>query len=84
VRRELASEVAQRIFTKNFKLETDRLDPLVQVLGRISALVKAELNDEVFGRPLLSCVKVHLFRKVRYRTKLRLPDVTVNNSLAKE
>ncbi|MDR1014411.1 MAG: ATP-binding protein [Coriobacteriales bacterium] len=83
-RRELASEVARRIFTKNFKLETDQLDPLVRVLGRISALVKAELNDEAFGRPLLSCVKVHLFRKVRYGTKLRLPEATVNNSLAKE
>jgi hypothetical protein len=83
-RRELASEVARRIFVKNFQVETNRIDPLVRVLGKISALVKAELNDEPFDRPLLSCVKVHLFRRILYGTKLRVPKKTMDNSLAKE
>jgi DNA helicase HerA-like ATPase len=83
-RRELASEVARRIFVRHFKAETDRLDPLVEVLGRISSLVKDELNDESFDRPLLSCTKVHLFRRILYGTKLKVPKKTIDNSLTKE
>ena len=43
-----------------------------------------ELNDEHFDRQLLSCVKVYLWRHIKYDTKLTIPPSVVTNSLTKE
>ena len=82
-RRILAREIARRIFVKNFKAGTTDFDPVKKVFGQITNLVKAELNDEPFSKELLSCVKVHLWRRIRYGTKIPVRDVQIMNSLEK-
>lgn len=82
-RRILAREIARRIFVKNFKPETKDFEPVKKVFGQITNLVKAELNDEPFSKELLSCVKVHLWRRIRYGTKIPVRDVQIMNSLEK-
>jgi len=82
-RRILAREIARRIFVKNFNEKSD-INAIKGVLGQISKLIQNELNDEPFTRELLSCVKVHLFRRIKYGVKMNIPDVTVKTSLAKE
>lgn len=82
-RRILAREIARRIFTKNFKADSSDFEIIKRVLGKISRLILNELNDEPFNRELLSCVKVHLFRRIRYGTKIKISDTTVKTSLMK-
>lgn len=82
-RRILAREIARRIFVKNFKASSSDFEPVKKVFGQISNLVKAELNDEPFSKELLSCVKVHLWRRIRYGTRIPVKDVQIINSLEK-
>ena len=82
-RRILAREIARRIFVKNFKADTKDFVALKSVFSRITKLIKAELNDEPFNSELLLCVKVHLWRKIRYGTKIRISDIQIENSLRK-
>ena len=79
----LAREVSRRIFVKYFKPTDDTLEPVKRVFAQISNLVKAELNDEPFSRELLSCVKVQLWRRIRYGTKIRLNDSMIEKSIQK-
>ena len=79
----LAREVSRRIFVKYFKPTDDTLEPVKRVFAQISNLVKAELNDEPFSRELLSCVKVQLWRKIRYGSKIRLNDSMIEKSIQK-
>lgn len=82
-RRVLAREIARRIFVRNFKPDTKDFGTLTKVFGRISRLVKDELNDEPFTAELLSCVKVHLWRRIKYGTKILVKDIQIENSLKK-
>ncbi len=82
-RRVLAREIARRIFVKNFKAETKEFDAVTKVFGKISKLIQAELNDEEFTPELLSCVKVHLWRRIKYGTKINIKDTQIENSLRK-
>lgn len=82
-RRNLAKEIARRIFIKNFKAEDKTTEPVKKVLERISQLIKEELNDEEFTPELRSCVKAQLFRRIKYGTKIKLTDSQVENSLKK-
>jgi hypothetical protein len=82
-RRILAREVARRICVKNFNEKSD-INAVKGVLGQISKLVQNELNDEPFTRELLSCVKVHLFRRIKYNVRMSIPEVTIKTSLEKE
>ena len=59
-------------------------EKLKAVLRNISNYIKEELNDEPFTRELLSCVKVYLWRHVKYDTKLNVPATIITNSLTKE
>ena len=80
----LAKEIARRIFNNNIPIGTKNIEDLKSVMMRIQTLVLAELNDEKFDRKLLSCVKVHLWRKVKYETKINISDGTIKKSLVKE
>lgn len=80
-RRILAREIARRIFVRNFKPDMKDFGAVTQVFGQISKLTKNELNDEVFTNDLLLCVKVHLWRRIRYGTKIPVRDVQIENSL---
>ena len=82
-RRVLAREIARRIFVKNFKADTKDFEAITKVFGKISKLIQAELNDEEFTPELLSCVKVHLWRRIKYGTKIPIKDTQVENSLRK-
>ncbi len=81
--RVLAREIARRIFVRNFKPEMKDFDAVKKVFGRISKLVIDELNDEPFTPELLLCVKVHLWRKIKYGTKIPVRDIQIENSLRK-
>lgn len=82
-RRILAREVARRIFVKNFRSDTKEFEILKKVFRRISQMIQAELNDEEFTPELLSCVKVHLWRRIKYGTKIQIRDTQIENSLRK-
>lgn len=79
----LAREIARRIFLKNFTNETTDFESLKNVLSQISKLTMEELNDEPFSKELLSCVKVHLWRRIKYGTKIPITEIQINNSLEK-
>ena len=80
-RRLLAREVARRIFNRYFTPKTDKIDPLLEVIKKLATLINQELNDEQLTRELQSCVKVHLYRKISYETKLKLGAHTIETSL---
>lgn len=82
-RRVLAREIARRIFVKNFKSDSKDFNLVVNVFGKISKLIQAELNDEEFTPELLSCTKVHLWRRIKYGTKIQIKDIQIENSLKK-
>ena len=82
-RRVLAREIGRRIFVKNFKTDTKDFEVIKKVFGKISKLIQMELNDEEFTTELLSCVKVHLWRKIKYGTKIQIRDTQIENSLRK-
>lgn len=82
-RRTLSREIARRIFVKYFKPDSSDFSIVKKMLGQISKLIINNLNDEPFDRELLSCVKVHLFRRIQYGTKINIPRITVQTSLEK-
>lgn len=82
-RRILAREIARRIYVRNFKSNTKDFEQLKIVFASISKLVKAELNDEVFTPELLACAKCHLWRKIKYETKIPITKTQIDNSLHK-
>ena len=58
-------------------------DPVLKVFGRITREVMEELNGEEFSEELLYCVKLHLWRKIRYDTEIPVRDIQIINSLKK-
>lgn len=82
-RRVLAREIARRIFSKHFKSTDSNPELVYNTFGNIYRLTVAELNGEPFSKELLSCVKVHLWRKIRYGTKIPVYDIQVQNSVKK-
>lgn len=83
-RRVLAKEVARRIFNKYIKSGAKDMQKVVFVFSKIITLIVSELNDETFDRPLLSCVKVYLWRKIKYETNIKISEATIRKSLIKE
>lgn len=79
----LAREIARRIYVKNFKPDSTDFELVKKVFSKISFLIKYELNDEPFTPELLSCVKVHLWRKIKYSTKIKINEKLIENSLRK-
>lgn len=83
-RRVLSKEIARRIFKERIGMGCKDVEKLTAVLKQISLLVKKELDDIPFSRELLSCVKVYLWRHIKYDTKLNVPPAVIENSLSKE
>ena len=83
-RRVLAKEVARRIFNKYIKSGAKDMEKVIFVFSKIISLIVSELNDETFDRPLLSCVKVHLWRRIKYETNIKIAEGTIQKSLIKE
>jgi len=82
-RRVLAKEVARRIYKRYFKPDTTDTKVLLEVFGKINRLVSVELNSEELTPELVLCVKVHLWRKIIYGTKIKVKDIVIQNSLSK-
>ena len=82
-RRVLARDIARRIYTKHFKLDSNDFKKVENVFAQITKLVKAELNDEPLTHELMSCVKVHLWRKIYYNTRIKVREIQIENSLKK-
>ena len=82
-RRVLAKEIARRLFVKNFRASDESFKPVEKMLGSIRRQTMAELNGEPFSAELFSCIKVHLWRRIRYGTKIPVTDTQILNSLSK-
>jgi len=82
-KRVLGREVARRIFVKYFKLDNNDSNAVKSVFKQMTALIKQELNDEVFDQHLFACVELHLLRRIRYGTKIKISDATVLVTLSK-
>lgn len=83
-RRILSKEIARRLFKNHIGLGCKDPERLKNLLRDISNQIRAELNDEPFSRELLSCVKVYLWRHIKYDTKLKVSEMIINNSLTRE
>lgn len=82
-RRTLSREIAKRIYAKNFRLDSTDFMLLKNALGQITNLTKAELNNEIFSPELLTCVKVHFWRNIKYNTKIKFNEKQMENSILK-
>jgi hypothetical protein len=82
-RRVLAREIARRIFSRNFKPDSEDAAIVKSVFRQMTPLIKQELNDEPLNRELFACVELHLLRRIRYGTKIKIPDATVQATLSK-
>lgn len=80
-RRVLARDVARRVFVRYLKAGDRSLEPLRALLARISSAVRAELDGRPLTHELLLCVKVHLWRRVRYETHIPITQAQVERSL---
>lgn len=81
-RRILGREIARRLFVKNFKPDSDDSNLVRSVFTQMESLIKYELNDEPYDKHLLACVELHLIRRIRYGTKIRISDATCKKTLS--
>jgi len=82
-KRILGREIARRIFVKNFKPDSADSQIVKDVFKQMAALIKYELNDEVFDQHLFACVELHLLRRIKYGTMIKISDATVKVTLSK-
>lgn len=83
-RRILAREVARRIYTHYCNPQTSDFQVVLDIFSKIITLIRDELNEEPYSAELKACVKVHLWRKLIYGTKLNITAGTVAKSLQKD
>lgn len=83
-RRVLARDVARRVFVRYLSREDHTLEPLRTLLARISRAVEDELDGRPLTPELLLCVKVHLWRRVRYETSIPITQAQVERSLRRQ
>ena len=82
-RRILAREISRRIFNKNIKAQSKDFSAVKKVFSHISTTIVSELNGEPFSSELRACVKVHLWRRIRYGTSFNITDLLIENSMKK-
>ena len=70
----LAREISRRIYNKYLNSNNIGAQSVKKVLTHLTPLIKAELNDEQFDYKLLLCVRLHLLRKIKYDTKIKVSD----------
>ena len=82
--RALAREIARRIYSRNFTLQTSELQKLKDVYSHISRQIAAELNDEPLTKRLAKCARMHFLRKIKYETSIKLSDATIRATLERK
>ncbi len=80
--RELANDVARKIFAKHFNEKSTDLALFKSILSNLVC----EANEVLAGRKILTkklycCIRLHLIRKVKYGTQIKFSDEFVKNSL---
>lgn len=83
-RRILAREIARRIVNSCCNAQTADFQVVLEIFSKLITLIRAELNDEPYTPELKACVKVHLWRKLFYETKLNITHATITKSLQKD
>lgn len=82
--RVLAREIARRIFNKRVKSYINSNPKIITIVySKLPEYIKDELNDEKYTEQLLSCVKVHFFRKIKYLSSVKISDDTIKSLLKK-
>jgi len=81
-KRNLGREIARRIFVKSFKPDSGDSRLVKDVFRQMIPLIKQELNDEPFNWRLFACVELHLIRRIRYGTKIKISDATTQMTLS--
>jgi len=81
-KRILGREIARRIFVKYFKPDSSDPKLIKDVFGQMTPFIKQELNGEPFDCHLFACVELHLMRRIRYGTKIKISDDTVKKTLS--
>lgn len=80
--RVLAREIARRIFNREIKAYVNNNPKIVTIVySKLPEYIKDELNDEEYTEQLLSCVKVHFFRKIKYLSSVKISDETIKSML---
>lgn len=80
--RVLAREIARRIFNKRVKPYVNSNPKIITIVySKLPEYIKDELNDEKYTEQLLSCVKVHFFRKIKYLSSVKISNDTIKSLL---
>ncbi len=91
-RRIFAREIARRIMRKHIhgtkaqgatkqEILSAQYEAVKNVFAKIVTITKAEADGEEVTPHLLNCVKMHLFRRIKYETRLQISDATMRGSL---
>ncbi|MDR2546408.1 MAG: ATP-binding protein [Lachnospiraceae bacterium] len=81
-KRILGREIARRIYYKYFRPHSSEIEQVKRVFSQMKELIMFELNDEQYDSHLLACVEMHLFRKIKYETRINISDATVMVTLS--
>lgn len=81
--RMIGKQVSRRILMKHFQQETNDKSQLKDVYSKLQTHIKRELNDEILDRRLVTCSALHLFRRVKYETKISLSDQEIIKAIKK-
>ncbi len=80
--RELAADIARKIFAMHFNEKTDDMDAVLAVLNRLIKESEKHLQGKrVLTKRLYWCIRTHLLRKIRYGTRLTLADAFIRKNL---
>jgi hypothetical protein len=82
--REVARQVARRIFSKNLNEGTRDNTELIKLFSSIHSCIQKELNKEPISPIVEVCSKIHLWRRIKYHTKLNITPENIKNSVKKE
>lgn len=80
-KRALAKEISRRIFVKNFRKDTKNYQEAKAVFSKITKLSQSEANDILVDKRTVSCIKLQLLRKIKYKSKIDIPAKTVRATL---
>lgn len=81
--RSLAKEVARRIFTAHIQPTKDA-KAVSSVFADLDKHINSQLNGEPFSKKLRACVRVHLWRLIRFQTKLTIAQQVIDHSIDRE
>jgi len=82
-RRILARDIARRLFNRHIGAGSSGTEAVKELFRRLPQLIRAELNDEPYSTELLRCVRLHLLRKIRYDTNIRISDRLIEDTVSR-